>query len=156
MVAGLGELANSSTRCCRAYSIAQTHLNSKQFAENGQATVEFALTLPFLFLFSLCVVQVGSVANDQLVLNHAAQTAARAVSLADVTAESAQQIALTAINREVNLRKIQIEVTLDQDSANVALRYDREINVPVIGKLFGDFSLRSSATMPRELVNSDN
>ena len=130
-------------------------MNSKQFAENGQATVEFALTLPFLFLFSLCVVQVGSVANDQLVLNHAAQTAARAVSLADVTAESAQQIALTAINHEVNLREIQIKVTLDQDSANVALHYDREINVPVIGKLFGDLSLRSSATMPRELVNSD-
>ncbi|MFM9172962.1 MAG: hypothetical protein ACKOQU_09270, partial [Acidimicrobiaceae bacterium] len=91
--------------------------------------------------------QVGSVANDPLVLNHAAQTAARAVSLADVTAESAQQVALTAIRREVNMREIQIEVNLDQDSANVALRYDREINVPVIGKLFGDFSLRSSATM---------
>jgi Flp pilus assembly protein TadG len=131
-------------------------LNSKQLAENGQATVEFALTLPFLFLFSLCVVQVCSVANDQLVLNHAAQTAARAISLADVTAESAQQIALTTISREVNLREIQIKVNLDQDSANVALHYDREINVPVIGKLFGDLSLRSSATMPRELVNSDN
>ncbi|MEY4404324.1 MAG: hypothetical protein RI976_255 [Actinomycetota bacterium] len=100
--------------------------------------------------------QVGSVANDQLVLNHAAQTAARAVSLADVTAESAQQTALTAINREVNLREIQIKVTLDQDAAKVALRYDREINVLVIGKLFSDFSLRSSATMPRELIGSDN
>jgi len=131
-------------------------LNNKYLAENGQATVEFALTLPFLFLFSLCVVQVGSVANDQLVLNHAAQTAARAVSLADVTAKSAQQVASTAINREVNLREIQIKVDLDQDSANITLRYDRKINVPVIGKLFGDFSLRSSASMPRELVNSDN
>ena len=131
-------------------------MNNKYLAENGQATVEFALTLPFLFLFSLCVVQVGSVANDQLVLNHAAQTAARAVSLADVTAKSAQQVASTAINREVNLREIQIKVVLDQDSANITLRYDRKINVPVIGKLFGDFSLRSSATMPRELVNSDN
>lgn len=131
-------------------------LNNKYLAENGQATVEFALTLPFLFLFSLCVVQVGSVANDQLVLNHAAQTAARAVSLADVTAKSAQQVASTAINREVNLREIQIKVVLDQDSANITLLYDRKINVPVIGKLFGDFSLRSSATMPRELVNSDN
>ena len=131
-------------------------LNNKYLAENGQATVEFALTLPFLFLFSLCVVQVGSVANDQLVLNHAAQTAARAVSLADVTAKSAQQVASTAINREVNLREIQIKVVLDQDSANITLLSDRKINVPVIGKLFGDFSLRSSATMPRELVNSDN
>ena len=34
--------------------------------ESGQATVEFALVLPFLFLFSLSVVQVGSIANDQL------------------------------------------------------------------------------------------
>lgn len=100
--------------------------------------------------------QVGSVANDQLVLNHAAQTAARAVSLADVTPESAQQVALTAISREVNLREVQIEVNLVQDSANIALRYDREINVPVIGKLFGDFSLRSSATMPRELMSTDD
>jgi hypothetical protein len=65
-------------------------------------------------------------------------------------------IALTTISREVNLRELQIKVNLDQDSANVALHYDREINVPVIGKLFGDLSLRSSATMPRELVNSDN
>ncbi|MFM8521195.1 MAG: TadE/TadG family type IV pilus assembly protein [Acidimicrobiaceae bacterium] len=156
MVAGLGELANSSTRCCRPYLIAPPSLGSKQFTESGQATVEFALTLPFLLLFSLCVVQVGSVANDQLVLNHAAQTAARAVSLADVTPESAQQVALTAISREVNLREVQIEVNLVQDSANIALRYDREINVPVIGKLFGDFSLRSSATMPRELMSTDD
>ena len=129
---------------------------NKNLAENGQATIEFALTLPFLFLFSLCVVQVGSIANDQLLLNHAAQTAARAVSLADVTPESAQQVALTAIEREVNLREIRIEVDLDQALANVNLSYERKIAVPVIGQLFGDFSLLSSATMPRELVTTDD
>ena len=131
-------------------------MNSKQFAENGQATVEFALTLPFLFLFSLCVVQVGSVANDQLVLNHAAQTAARAISLADVTLESAQQVALNSVQSETNLREVKIEVDLDQDSANVKLLYDRTVKVPVIGKLFGDLSLRASATTPRELTNAEN
>ena len=102
------------------------------------------------------MVQVGSIANDQLVLNHAAQTAARAVSLADVTPESAQQVALTAIEREINLREIRIEVDLDQALANVNLSYERKIAVPVIGQLFGDFSLQSSATMPRELVNTDD
>jgi Flp pilus assembly protein TadG len=131
-------------------------LNSKRLADSGQATVEFALTLPFLFLFSLCVVQVGSVANDQLVLNHAAQTAARAISLANVTLESAQQVALKSVQSEINLREVKIEVDLDQDSANVKLLYNRKITVPVIGKLFGDFSLRSSATMPRELTNTEN
>jgi hypothetical protein len=136
--------------------IAPTSLNRKRLTDSGQATVEFALTLPFLFLFSLCVVQVGSVANDQLVLNHAAQTAARAISLADVTPESAQQVASTSIHREVNLREIKIEVDLDQNLASVKLIYKREIVVPVIGKLFGDFSLHSSATMPRELANTEN
>jgi Flp pilus assembly protein TadG len=131
-------------------------LNSKRLADSGQATVEFALTLPFLFLFSLCVVQVGSVANDQLVLNHAAQTAVRAISLADVTLESAKQVALKSVQSEINLREVKIEVDLDQDSANVKLLYDRKITVPVIGKFFGDFSLRSSATMPRELTNTEN
>ncbi len=131
-------------------------MNNKKLVDSGQATVEFALTLPFLFVFSLCVVQVGSVANDQLVLNHVAQTAARAVSLADVTAESARQVAITTVERETNLREIQIEVDLDRDSANVKLHYDRKITVPIIGNLLDDFSLHSSATMPRELVDADN
>ncbi len=131
-------------------------MNNKKLADSGQATVEFALTLPFLFVFSLCVVQVGSVANDQLVLNHAAQTAARAVSLADVTAESARQVAITTVERETNLHEIQIEVDLDRDSANVKLHYERKITVPIIGNLLDSFSLHSSATMPRELVDADN
>jgi Flp pilus assembly protein TadG len=131
-------------------------LSSKQLTDSGQATVEFALTLPFLFLFSLCVVQVGSLANDQLVLNHAAQTAARAISLADVTLESAQQVASTSIQREVNLRELKIEVDLNQNLANVRLQYDRKIAVPIIGKLLGELSLHSNATMPRELLNTDD
>ena len=100
--------------------------------------------------------QVGSVANDQLVLNHVAQTAARAVSLADVTAESARQVAITTVERETNLREIQIEVDLDRDSANVKLHYERKITVPIISNLLDNFSLHSSATMPRELVDADN
>jgi len=101
-------------------------------------------------------VQVGSVANDQLVLNHAAQTAARAISLADVTLESAQQVALNSVQSETNLREVKIEVDLDQNSANVKLLYDRTVKVPVIGKLFGDLSLRANATTPRELTNAEN
>jgi hypothetical protein len=156
MVAGRGESANFLTLFYRAFLIAPTSLSSKQLTDSGQATVEFALTLPFLFLFSLCVVQVGSLANDQLVLNHAAQTAARAISLADVTLESAQQVASTSIQREVNLRELKIEVDLNQNLANVRLQYDRKIAVPIIGKLLGELSLHSNATMPRELLNTDD
>lgn len=119
-------------------------------AETGQATVEFALVLPFLFLFSLSVVQVGSIANDQLALGHAARSAARAISLGDVTDQSADQIAVNAVDNTTTLKNIRIDVELGGNFARVALSYKRKINIPIIGRLINEVTLHSSATMPRE------
>ena len=120
-------------------------------AETGQATVEFALVLPFLFLFLLSVVQVGSIANDQLALGHAARSAARAISLGDVTDQSANQIATNAVNNTVTLNNVRIDIELGDKFAQVALSYTRTINIPIIGRLINEVTLHSSATMPREL-----
>ena len=96
--------------------------------------------------------QLGSVANDQLALNHAAQVAARAISLADVPDESAQEIAISTIEQTVNLNDVEVAVKLDRDTAKVDLRYSREVAVPIIGKLFKRVELRASAVMPRQLA----
>ena len=93
-------------------------------------------------------------ANDQLALNHAAQVAARAISLADVPDESAQQIAISTIEQTVNLNDVEVMVELDRDTAKVDLRYSREVAVPVIGKLFKRVELRASAVMPRQLATN--
>ena len=98
--------------------------------------------------------QLGSVANDQLALNHAAQVAARAISLADVLDESAQQIAISTIEQTVNLNDVEVMVELDRDTAKVDLRYSREVAVPVIGRLFNRVELRASAVMPRQLATN--
>ena len=98
--------------------------------------------------------QLGSVANDQLALNHAAQVAARAISLADVPDESAQQIAISTIEQTVNLNDVEVMVELDSDTAKVDLRYSREVAVPVIGRLFKRVELRASAVMPRQLATN--
>ena len=98
--------------------------------------------------------QLGSVANDQLALNHAAQVAARAISLADVSDESAQQIAISTIEQTVNLNDVEVMVELDRDTAKVDLRYSREVAVPVIGRLFKRVELRASAVMPRQLATN--
>lgn len=119
--------------------------------ESGQATVEFALVLPFLFLFSLSVVQIGSVANDQLALGHAARTAARAISLADVAGENANQIALDSVQNSITLNPVDINVELDEIFAQVTLSYQRQINIPIIGKLFNNVTLQATTFMPREL-----
>jgi Flp pilus assembly protein TadG len=110
--------------------------------------------LPFLFLFSICVVQLGSVANDQLALNHAAQVAARAISLADIPDESAQQIAISTVEQTVNLNDVEVAVELDRDTAKVDLRFSREVAVPIIGRLFKRVELRASAVMPRQLTTN--
>jgi Flp pilus assembly protein TadG len=160
MVAVPVESANCLTPYCQAYLIALTVLAKNYFKkwsmrnERGQATVEFALTLPFLFLFSICVVQLGSVANDQLALNHAAQVAARAISLADIPDESAQQIAISTVEQTVNLNDVEVAVELDRDTAKVDLRFSREVAVPIIGRLFKRVELRASAVMPRQLATN--
>jgi Flp pilus assembly protein TadG len=110
--------------------------------------------LPFLFLFSICVVQLGSVANDQLALNHAAQVAARAISLADIPDESAQQIAISTVEQTVNLNDVEVAVELDRDTAKVDLQFSREVAVPIIGRLFKRVELRASAVMPRQLATN--
>lgn len=118
--------------------------------ELGQATVEFALVLPFLFLFSLSVVQIGSVANDQLALGHAARTAARAISLADVADENATQIALDSVQNSITLNPVDVDVELNEIRAQVTLTYQRQINIPIIGKLFNNVTLLATTSMPRE------
>jgi Flp pilus assembly protein TadG len=110
--------------------------------------------LPFLFLFSICVVQLGSVANDQLALNHAAQVAARAISLADIPDESAQQIAISTVEQTVNLNDVEVTVELDRNTAKVDLQFSREVAVPIIGRLFKRVELRASAVMPRQLATN--
>ena len=98
--------------------------------------------------------QLGSVANDQLALNHAAQVAARAISLADIPDESAQQIAISTVEQTVNLNDVDVTVELDRNTAKVDFQFSREVAVPIIGRLFKRVELRASAVMPRQLATN--
>ncbi|MFM8775580.1 MAG: TadE/TadG family type IV pilus assembly protein, partial [Actinomycetota bacterium] len=135
---------------CRASLTAPTALDNKPRLETGQATVEFALTLPFMIIFSLCVVQIGSVANDQLALNHAARVAAREISLADVDDSLAQQVAIESIRREIDLEDLEVITQLSPKMVTVALKFRRRVEVPLIGVVAPAIELNATATMPRE------
>ncbi len=113
------------------------------------------MTLPFIILFSLCIVQLGGVAHDQLALNHAARTAARAISLAAITPDSAQQLAINTVEREINLKDIAVAANLSGDAAKVELNYSRRVEVPLIGVLLHEVNLHATATMPRQLTSAD-
>ncbi|MFM8001430.1 MAG: TadE/TadG family type IV pilus assembly protein [Actinomycetota bacterium] len=125
-------------------------MDNKPRLETGQATVEFALTLPFMIIFSLCVVQIGSVANDQLALNHAARVAAREISLADVDDSLAQQVAIESIRREIDLEDLEVITQLSPKMVTVDLKLRRRVEVPLIGVVAPAIELNATATMPRE------
>ena len=57
-------------------------MRGRPSAEDGQATVEFALVLPLVVLAASFVVATGAAVRDQLALVRAAGAAARAASLA--------------------------------------------------------------------------
>lgn len=115
--------------------------------ESGQATVEFALTLPLVLLFALIVLQAGMVAKDVLLVNHAAREAARAAAV-EPTTEVAAHAALAG----ASLQSERLDVSLTGgtstgDAATATITYQSPTNVPIVGWLVGDVELQASVTM---------
>jgi Flp pilus assembly protein TadG len=115
--------------------------------DEGQATVELALMLPFLVLMVLLVVQFGLVVRDRLELAHVARVAAR------TAVEDPTPSAVTAAARGASdLDPSRLRVTVSGgrsvgDTITVVVRYTSLTNVPVAGALVPNvlFSERLSA-----------
>ena len=104
----------------------------------GQATVELALTLPFVATLLLAVVQVLLVAHAQLLVEHDAREAARAAAVgADPRAGHPGQPA-------VEVR------TLDGGLVEATVRRRFATDVPIVGALTPDLDLVGRATFRRE------
>ena len=111
--------------------------------ERGQATVELALTLPFVAVLLLAVAQVLVVAHGQLAVEHAAREAARRAAVGAPTGEPGRAAGLPA-PAEVAVRHLHgglVEVTVRR-----RLRTD----VPLVGPLTPDLELVGRAAFRRE------
>jgi hypothetical protein len=111
--------------------------------EAGQSTVEFALLLPLVVFAALAVLQVGLVVRDQVAVVHAAREAARAASVDPDPgrAVKAARRTLPDAGVEVGNRpevggQIAVEVT-----------YESVTDLPLVGPLFPDPTLRGRAVM---------
>jgi Flp pilus assembly protein TadG len=115
--------------------------------DEGQATVELALVLPFLVLFVLLVVQFGLVVSDRIELAHAARAAARAA------VEDPSPGAVIAAARhaaDLDPSRLHVEVSGGRtlgDTITVVVRYTSVTDVPLAGALVPNvsFSERLSA-----------
>lgn len=116
-------------------------------AEQGQATVELALVLPVIVLLALIVLQVGLVATDQLLVQHAAREGARAAAVEPTSAAATS--AVSAANKLAASRtSTQLTGGTDRgDRLTVTVTYRSPTDVPLVGRLVGDVTLTGQVTM---------
>ena len=115
-------------------------------AQRGQATVEFALVLPFLVVLLLGIVQVALIARDYVVVVHAARAAVREASVDAGTARvrAAATHALAGATVEVGPRGAV------GDPISVTVHYTVHTDVPLVGALFPDRVLSATSEMRLE------
>lgn len=118
-------------------------------SDNGQATVELAVVLPFIVLLAAALIQCGLIVADQLAVWNAARNAARAASVSLDPQPSAEQ----AANDAVTLQPLQVTLTTFDDVISAHVAYINRTDLPFIGLLFPSITLEATVTMPREIQN---
>ncbi len=111
--------------------------------DHGQATVEFALTLPLVVLVVAFIIQVTTIAAIHLEVVAETGRVARAASMAEDPASAAR----TALNGTSTST-----IDIDFDSTKVTISVTRRVDtdVALIGRFVPDVVVRSSLTMARE------
>ena len=114
--------------------------------DRGQATVEFALALPFVAMLLLGVVQVVVVVRDQLAVGLAAREGARAASVAADPSSAATRAAADA----VALTPLTVSTSVADGLVTVHVTYTNDTSVALVGHVMGNVELDATVTMALE------
>lgn len=120
---------------------------------DGQATVEFALVLPFVALLAALIVQVGLVLRAQVLVVHAAREGARAASVATGPRDDAARRAAER-SSDRGTEGIAVEVLEDETDVTVIVRRRMHVWLPFLGELLPEFDVQSRATMRIEVTGA--
>ena len=113
-------------------------------SDRGQATVEFALLLPFFALLVACVMGVTAVCLDILRLQDTARTAARLAAVSADPRASAHEYAVS------HAAGTQVTVLLDQETVTVTLSRRIGARLPLLGSLRFGIPWSASSVMAVE------
>ena len=111
--------------------------------DSGQATVELALVMPLIIGLLLIILTVGLVVRDQLAVWHAASAGARAASISPDSPDVVQR----AVEAEVQLRPLHLQIIRDEQLITVEVQYPRTINLWLIQHIIPPLTLSASVTM---------
>lgn len=118
-------------------------MHAPRARERGQATVELALVLPVLALAILAVLQIALVVRDHIAVVHAAREAARAASVDPDPRRAVVAARRTLPGADVNVGhrgRVGEPIT-------VVVTYESSTDLPLVGPLFPDPTLRSRVVM---------
>lgn len=115
--------------------------------DRGQATVEFALVLPIVAVTLVLVVQLVVVLTDRIRLAHAIRDATRAAAVSD----EPERAARGAMRR--HFPDVIVDVAFDGDLVTVTAWVDSVTDLPVVGSLLPDVTLRDRLTMMHETAD---
>jgi len=119
--------------------------------QEGQAAVELALVLPLLVVLLLAIVQVGLVVRDEVLVIHAARSAAREAALGS----GPRQVAAAA-QAASGLRPERLQVrsaTFGREVA-VTVSYRSVAIVPIVNRLMPDVRLEETCRLALEVSSS--
>ena len=111
--------------------------------DSGQATVELALVMPLIIGLVLIILNVGLVVRDQLAVWHAASAGARAASISPDSPDVVQQ----AVEAEVHLRPLHLDIVRDGDLVTVEATYPRTFGLWLISSIAPRLTLSAAVTM---------
>jgi hypothetical protein len=109
--------------------------------------VELALVLPLVLMFALLIAQFGVVVREQMDAWHLAREAARAVALA----ENPQSTIDDLDDMLKPPAGFDIRATIDDALATVTVTRTVRTDLPMIGAVVPDFTVRAEVTMALEV-----
>ena len=111
-------------------------------SDDGQATVELALCLPFVCLLVLGLVQVAIIVRDRIAVVAAAREGARAAAVS-----ASPHAAATNAVRDRGFGPLEVRMASSGSMVTVTVRYVDHTDVPLIGALLPDVELEASVSM---------
>lgn len=127
------------------------HSFRRSRVDHGQATVEFALTVPVLVVVLLGAIQVFVVLVDRLHLVHVTRDATRAASVSGEPHVAAAMV----VERAWPDRTVLTDVTESGDLVRVRVELVSPTEVPIIGRFLPEVRLTESLTMLVESFGVD-
>jgi Flp pilus assembly protein TadG len=119
--------------------------------ERGQAVVELALTIPFIVLLLLAIVQLGLVVRDEILTVHASREAARAGAV-DPNPDAPRRAAVASSGLDPH--RMSVSATprgAPGSTLSVTVRYSSPTEVPLVGAFLPDVRLRAVAAIRVEV-----